>query len=303
MTLPGSVRRPVILRSVAAVTVAVVVAAITAAWTAAPAGATTAPVIVIVMENKSYTSILGSSQAPFINKTMISNGLLETHYSAIMKSSGHNYLAMTSGVTDRSIAKSSPNVFSALGSHTPWRAFEESMPSVCYKGSSYGTVPGSSQPLYTIGHDPAVIYNDVSTTSLCNNVVPLDTAHFDATQLPAFSYVVPNECNDMHTLANSTGCPMWNGNTNHASSLIASGDAWLSAFVPAVASSATVVLTWDEGSGGTEHVVTVAYGAGITGSTDATTYNHYSLEAGLYSYFGLGTAPGNGATATPMNIP
>src|SRR5207237_1380533 len=53
----------------------------------------------------------------------------------------------------------------------------------------------------------------------------------------------------------------------------------------------------------TEHVVAVEAGAGVTpGSTDGTAYTHYGLEAGLYRYFGLGTAPGNGATATPLPI-
>jgi hypothetical protein len=36
------------------------------------------------------------------------------------------------------------------------------------------------------------------------------------------------------------------------------------------------------------------------GSTDGTAYNHYGIEAGLYKYFGLGTAPNNGGTATPV---
>ena len=45
-------------------------------------------------------------------------------------------------------------------------------------------------------------------------------------------------------------------------------------------------------------------GAGVTsGSTDGTAYNHYGLEAGLYNTFALGTAPNNGATATPLPIP
>jgi hypothetical protein len=106
----------------------------------------------------------------------------------------------------------------------------------------------------------------------------------------------------MHTVPNSSGCPMWNGSTNHATTEIGLGDTWLAAFVPLVAASATVVLTFDEGSNGTEHIVTVAYGAGVTHGTDPTTLNHYGLEAGLYAYFSLGQAPGKGATATPMVI-
>ena len=53
-----------------------------------------------------------------------------------------------------------------------------------------------------------------------------------------------------------------------------------------------------------EHLVAVEAGAGVVpGSTDGTAYTHYGLEAGMYRYFGLGAAPGNGATATPLPIP
>ena len=67
----------------------------------------------------------------------------------------------------------------------------------------------------------------------------------------------------------------------------------------------TVLITWDEGvEGQGEHITTLLAGAGVTpGSTDGTLYDHYSLEAGLYKYFGLGVAPGMGATATPLPIP
>jgi hypothetical protein len=258
------------------------------------------PVVVIVMENRQYKGIVGNTKAPFINGTMIAHGVLDTNYIA-GPGSLPDYMMMTSGQTSN--PTSAPNIFAALGTATSWREFEESMPSVCYPSSTYGVVTGSSAALYTKYHNPAMQYTSVSGTSLCNNVVPLSPGYFDPSTLPPFSYVVPNQCNDMHTLPTTDQCPTWNGGTNTATSAIQMGDNWLASFVPAIAQVATVILTWDEGSPSNEQVVTVAYGAGVSQGQDGTAYTHASLEAALYSYFGLGTAPGAGATATPLPIP
>lgn len=259
------------------------------------------PVVLIVLENKTYNQIVGNKNAPFINSVMIANGALETNYFAIVPGSLHNYVAMTAGVTQNTFPV--PDLMGALGYGTGWREFEESMPSTCFLGKySQEKVPGTSTPLYSWQHNPAVRFNNVKLTDLCDdNVVPLDET-FDPEQLPQFSLVVPNQCNDMHSASPQKQCPMWNGQTNTAPNAIRMSDNWLSQFVPQVADDATVILTWDEGDRTTEHIVTVEYGVGVTPGTDGTLYNHYSLEAGLYSYFGLGAAPGGGATATPLPI-
>ena len=258
------------------------------------------PVVVIVMENKPYKAIIGSTHAPFINGTMIAHGVLDTNYIAA-PGSLPDYLMMVSGKS--APRASAPNLFAALGTSTSWREFEESMPSVCYSGSGYGVVHGTSVPLYTKTHNPAMQFTSVSSTSLCKKVVPLTPTYFNSSALPAFSFVVPNECNDMHTLPTNDQCPTWNGGSNTTSSEIQMGDNWLASFVPAIAKTATVILTWDEGSSTDEQVVTVAYGAGVRQGHDGTAYTHASLEAGLYSYFALGKAPGAGRNAKQLPIP
>jgi len=272
-------------------------------WSAAPAEADPSPVVVIVMENESYDKIVGNPQAPFIN-SMMESGDLKTHYTAVHKGSGQNYLAMTSGLTVAKTAKTAPNLFGDLGKNISWRSFQESMPSTCFTGSnSNELVSGSHDALYTKVHNPAMRYNNVAHTSLCNNSVPMDPQHFDPENLPAFSFIAPNECNDMHTMPSDSDCPMWDGTTNTSSSQIGMGDNWLAQVVPLIAPHATIVLTFDEGCCKTEHVVTVIYGAGIGPDTDDTNYDHFSLEAGLYAHYGLGKAPGQGGSATPMVIP
>ena len=263
--------------------------------------------VVIVEENEPYGNIVGNSQAPYLNQ-LIANWELFTNYTAVASGSTPDYLAMTSGLTS-SLSPPSPNIFQAVdgtGGTVTWKEFMESMPGNCAQGT-YANIPGTSVPLYTASHDPDYQYRANSTCS--TNDVPMTTSSFNPASLPALSYIVPNQCDDMHTLpGNGQACPAYFG-SNSGTSLIGMGDNWLASVVPSLLAQpgVTVVITWDEGSLNTtpsEHVVALAVGAGVTpGSTDGISYTHYSLEAGLYNYFGLGTAPNNGATATPLPIP
>ena len=116
----------------------------------------------------------------------------------------------------------------------------------------------------------------------------------------------------MHTtVAAGQTCPAFFG-PNSGTSPTNMADNWMSQVIPSLLAqpNVTVLLTWDEYDSNTganglwEHVVTLEVGAGVTaGGIDGNAYSHYSLEAGLYKYFGLGTAPNNGATATPLPIP
>ena len=74
-----------------------------AAWAmvlaaAGAAHAQTGKVVLIVEENQPFPSIVGTSQAPYVNQ-LIANGKLFTKYTAAVGSSNPNYLAMTSGAT------------------------------------------------------------------------------------------------------------------------------------------------------------------------------------------------------------
>jgi hypothetical protein len=272
------------------------------AATAAPAG----KLVVIVMENETYGNIVGNSQAPYLNQ-LIGQGELFTDYAGVASGSNPNYLAMTSGLQSAQTPPA-PNIFQAIdgsGTHT-WKEFMESMPGNCGSGSR-PLVPGTTVPLYTSDHDPDYKYQANSTCS--TNDVPMTTSTFNPASLPDLSYIVPNECDDMHTLPTSgQACPAYFG-PNSGTSLVNMGDNWLATVVPTLLAqpNVTVLITWDEGVGTStppQHVVTLEAGAGVTaGAHDGTAYNHNGLEAALYRYFGLGPVPGAGATATPLPIP
>lgn len=274
-------------------------AATRTASTARAAGNTT-PLVVIVMESGRYSGIVGSSRAPFINRTMIAHGMLATNYFAVPDSL-RDYLLITSG-RQRPPA-SAPNLFARLGRAPTWREYMESMPRTCYTGGGYRKVNGTNAALYARTHNPAIHFSSVTKTSMCTRVVPLTPKHFHPNSLPRLSFVVPNECNDMHTMPVDHACPMWNGQTNRASTLIRLGDQWLAKFVPLVAKRATVIVTWDEANRKNEQVPTIMYGAKVNHGRIRALLHQQGLEAGLYRYFRLGKAPGQGATAIPLVIP
>ncbi|MGH3155159.1 MAG: alkaline phosphatase family protein, partial [Streptosporangiaceae bacterium] len=263
--------RPAVLlgAAISALTcVALCAPASASAHTIAPAGATakassspcgtvtTAPtykhVIVIMDENESYSDIIGSSQAPYINSLASECGLA-SNYHNITHDSLPNYLGITSGLTYKTLLPydedclpsascevKGNNIFHQASS---WKEYAESMPSACDKSDSGNYAPK---------HNPSVYYTDLSTCK--TDDVPLGTASNSPlvkqfrseSTAPAYSYLTGNLCDDMH---GTTGCE---------SGLIKAGDTWLSTWIPLITSSkvyqsgdTVIFLVWDEGAGGT----------------------------------------------------
>jgi hypothetical protein len=240
------------------------------------------PIIVIMMENKHYSDIVGNTtSAPYI-QSLIAQGTLYTNYQAA-PGSLPDYLLNTSGLNSTTTAAGSDNIFHQLQTAgVSWGEYEESMPGTCYTG-------GDQLP-YKKGHNPAVYYKDItSSPAACGNVVPYSA--FDTSHLRDFSYVAPNMSHDMH-----------DGATRAAQ--IAAGDNWLAANVPAMLNAgAEVILTWDEGSKSDEHVATIAIGGtAAAGATDSHAYTHPGLLAGLEDAWGLPRLnAANSATPLPIH--
>src|SRR5439155_18100405 len=134
------------------------------------AAAQTGKLVVIVEENEAYDSIVGNSQAPYLNQ-LIAQGKLFTNYTAVASGSTPDYLAMTSGLTT-ALSPPSPNIFQAMdhsGGAVTWKEFMESMGANCANGTT-GNVPGTSDALYTADHDPGWFYRAHTTCS--TNDVP-----------------------------------------------------------------------------------------------------------------------------------
>lgn len=261
------------------------------------ASAATPKIAVIVIENRPYGAIVGEPSAPYLN-SLLAQGMAFTDYHAVVRGSAHDYRAMVAG--EIRVTSGGPNIFQSLGS-TSWISLQESMKGNCGRRSS-AVVPGTSELLYVHGHDPAFMYR--SADACTTNDVPL-TSDAQLLSLPAFAFISPNTCDDMHTYPTTGICPAYFGPVSGPTP-IRIGDAWLAHVVPILLGAGeTVFVTFDEtGKNDTQRVYAVEVGPGVgAGTADATTYDHYGLLAGLYTVFGLGTAPHSAASATPVPFP
>src|SRR5579859_734029 len=172
-------------------------------------------VIVVFFENHSYQQIIGSSSAPYLGRVAKTCGLA-TNYHNISHPSLPEYLAATDGGTLHQVTtpfdsdcspsaqceSQSNNIFSQLNARKRlWKGYNESMPTNCAK---------TDTGYYAPRHNPAVYYTDLSNCA--RRDVPLGTTanspllkDFSSEKTaPAYSWVTPNLCDDMHDAA---GCP------------------------------------------------------------------------------------------------
>lgn len=250
-------------------------------------------VVVIVEENEPASAIMGDPAAPYLN-SLARSGATATRYSAIRHPSLPNYLALTSGTTAGHTTDCAPDgcpagVPSIAGSLTgagrSWRFYGESMPAPCFRSNS-----GE----YAVRHDPFVYYPEVTgdPAACARHVVPFSRFAPDLAggRLPAFSFISPNVCNDMHD------CP------------VATGDRWLARQVPAILASrpfrtqrSLLVVVFDEGRRA-DNVVPVVFAGPLAraGATSSRPYTHYSLLRTIESLLGLPPLTGNDRSAAVM---
>lgn len=244
------------------------------------------PLVIIFMENKERSSVVGSSSAPYMNQ-LRTQGKDFTHYYGVTHPSLPNYLAIGNGSTDGKQGTDSISAGELTQTPTVWNqlatagvtfnVYMESMPSVCYSGSSSNG--------YALKHNPATPFKTVFTNaSLCAHVKPYPGV---GAALAQVNFISPNLCNDTHDCALSTG------------------DNWLKANVPSMlAAGAKVIITFDEGSTSTNgggNIYTVEYYNGVVPAVKTSTYNHYSLLRSIERKYAL-TYLNNAATARALPI-
>ncbi|MDP9331194.1 MAG: alkaline phosphatase family protein [Actinomycetota bacterium] len=251
------------------------------------------------MENRDYSSVIGSSDAPYVNGLAARYGLATSSY-AVGHPSLPNYLALLAGstfgvnsdCTDCTVGAT--NLIDQLESAgLSWRAYMEDMPSPCFTGAQANG--------YAKKHDPFVYFDDiVNDPSRCSNVVPFSRFDGDAASgaLPDFIWITPNLCNDGHDCSTATA------------------DAWLAGQIPALMDSlglgGILFLTWDEGEGsagccGTAaggHIVTIVAGSRAkSGDTLMTSVDHYSILKTIEELYGASSLRGAACTCTNDLMP
>jgi phosphatidylinositol-3-phosphatase len=257
--------------SVSAATL-LVASGVGAAHTASPDRATAAAavpafdhVLMVVEENHSYSDIINSSNAPYIN-SLARQGASFTDSHAITHPSQPNYLALFSGSPQGVTSDSCPHTFSAnnlghqVGSFT---GYSESLPSAGYTGCTSGS--------YARKHSPWINFSDVPASA--NQPYAAFPSAYGT--LPKLSVVIPNLRNDMHDGS------------------VAQGDSWLQRNLDGYAKWATshnslLIVTWDEDDNSSNNrIPTIFAGAKVKQGTYNENIDHYDVLRTLEDSFGV----------------
>jgi hypothetical protein len=262
-------------------------------------------VIVVVLENHSFSQVIGSPSMPYLNSLANAHSLATNYFGNVHPSIG-NYFMLTTGqlesVDDNFTAiVSDDNIVRALsGAGKSWKAYMESIPSAGYLGGNVGT--------YLKHHDPFSYFSDVvSNSAQAANIVPFTQLQADmaANTLPNFAFIAPNSVDDAHD------CP-GQASTCLDSAKLATADTWLKTNIdplinsPAFANS-VFIITWDEGdftdlTNGGGQVATVLVGTHVKAGFRSTTfYQHQNTLRLVLDLLKVGDRPGASAVAGSMN--
>lgn len=292
-----------------------------------PALASYDHVVVVVEENHDYSQVVGNPEMPYFNNTLVNGGLLLTDSHGVEHPSQPNYLDLFAGsnqgvTNDNPVPGSSstqslqtplttPNLAAQLihDGHS-FGAYSEALPapgSLTYYSdgtTSYDANPHNNPAyyLYARKHSPWTNWQAASGTATSGNTsntlpasVNMQLSQFptDYSTLPTVSFVIPNQCNDMHGVPGVCDYPAASGDANDQT-LATNADNFLRNQIGAyaqwaLANNSLLVVTWDENDfTAANHVATVFYGAGITpGSTSDQTVNHYNVLHTIEALYGL----------------
>jgi len=239
-------------------------------------------VVIVIEENHSFSSIIGSSSAPFIN-SLAQQGALFTQSFGVEHPSQPNYLDLFSGSNQGITDDSCPHTFSTVhlaselaAAGLTFTGFSEDLPSagstVCTSGA------------YARKHAPWVNFTNVPTGA--NQ--PFTSFPTDFTTLPTISIIDPNLNNDMHD------------------GTIAQGDTWLQQHLNgyvqfAQTHNGLLIVTWDEDdSTSGNQIPTIFVGPMVKQGQFTETINHFNVLRTLEDSYGL-THAGSAATATSIS--
>lgn len=264
-------------------------------------------VFYIVEENRALTQILGNPDAPTFNR-LASHYSLATNYYGTSHPSEPNYVAMVGGsdfgITDDSSYKTAnpvdaPSLASQLEDHhLSWKSYQQSLPYAGFPGTCYPCNGSDPSSLYASKHNGFVNFLSVQNNpSEMAKTVPVEQLQtdLDNNAAPTFSFIVPDQCHDMH---GTNDCP-------DATANVKTGDGYLAGLVNSIMSSSAwrdgldaIVITWDEGNGGAgccdanpgggQIYTSVVTNHGPRGLTYDTPSNHYSMLATLQQMWHLG---------------
>jgi acid phosphatase len=250
-------------------------------------------VFIVMEENHTYSSVIGSSSMPYLNNLASKYGLATQYYANTHPSIG-NYFMLTAGQTitnNDSLCNTLTQdnvVRHLLTAGKTWKSYAESLPSAGYTGCGSGE--------YVKRHNPLAYFSDVANSSEKYNLVPFTKFSSDLANhtLPQYSFIVPNLLHDAHDGS------------------LSAADSWLKSNIAPLIASATfqkdgiLMIVFDESvdsdtQHGGGHVTAVVIGPRVLGGHRSTTvYQHQNTLKTLMKALGLSSFPGASSSAVPM---
>ncbi|MCE9647662.1 MAG: alkaline phosphatase family protein [Chloroflexi bacterium] len=247
-------------------------------------------IVIIIFENKEYSTVVGNPGMPYFNLLAGTYTLLNQHY-APAHPSLPNYLSLIGGDTFGIVddcdfsdcyidAQSLPDLIEASG--RTWKTYQDDMPEPCFTGSTLR---------YVRKHNPFIFFDPIRTNieRCTHSIVPLTQLDADlaANDLPNFIFITPDICYSAHD------CPL------------ELADSWLKDQVdklyPVLDGSGEpflIILTWDEGQGSHSccgmpeiaggRIATILISPQVKENfQDNTPYSHYSILKTISEAWGL----------------
>ena len=210
-----------------------------------------------------------------------------------------------------------------------WKSYQESLPSIVpgvfginYSDGEFSNLSPASvfevngappaaatniQKLYAVKHDPFVYFENIESGS--DAALSLDQiADFDGPnglwadltheyEAPNFSFIVPNQCHDMHGFVSGGTAICSTGNQAETNLNIQQGDAEVAKLVNGIKASKVwqrgrnaIVVVWDENdysNAANRVVLLVETNYAANGAVSSVPYDHFSLLRTLEAGFGL----------------
>ena len=283
-------------------------------------------VFVIIGENTDYQH-LTATNAPYLMTTIRPSSAWFDNYYAATHWSQANYVALTSGQFTRCEQQDGgyacrddvDNLFHQLDvAGMSWKVWLDSATGKCDTGSGGSCSSNEPCPLtgfYTTGNPP-IDFTDISYTECLANDLPAGTpdngmAAFNAGlasgDVPDFSFVVPNGCND-----GEANCKPVNNRYTQFDNFLAR-EVPLIESSPAFGKNGAIVVLYDEdermgglaaknglGSGG--HTACALISPLVRPSEYAATTYSYSVLRTIQDGFGVGPYLGSAANISPLPV-
>ena len=257
-------------------------------------------VFIVVEENANYADVIANPAMPYLNSLVNRYGLA-ANYFANAHPSTPNYFELTTGqtlapltltdaVTPRTFPVDANNVVRRLlAAGKTWKSYGEDIPAVGYIGDDSGR--------YAVRHNPLAYFTDVQNDAKqLPNLVPFTQLATDlnTANLPDYSFIVPNLCNDAHDCS------------------LSAADTWLQLKIDPLIQSprfqidGLLVIVFDEAntldltSGGGHVAAVVVSPFSKPAYKSIAFYQHQSVLRLMLEGLGVTTLPGDAATAPAM---